>query len=149
MPIKPDLIAYSRLDQPCLVVEVKNTKHASENWATQFRRNLMAHGGFPVAPYFMLVTPQVLYLWRDSFGKWDEPPAAAVSTREALGMFLEALPHGRLDELALELITHAWLSSVASSAGPHDEPGQHDAWLQQTGLLDALKGGHVELEPAA
>jgi hypothetical protein len=31
--------------------------------AVQFRRNILAHGTFPSAPYFLMVFPDKFYLW--------------------------------------------------------------------------------------
>lgn len=149
MPIRPDLVVYSRHNEPSLIVEVKNKKDVSEGWARDFRRNLLAHGGFPRAPYFLLVTPEQLYLWSQGPDGLDAPPDAHASTRDTLKVFLDALPSERLDEVSLEMVTHAWLSSLAGPSLVRDDVGRQHQWLVDSGLFDSIEGGHVELEPAA
>lgn len=144
MPIRPDLMVYSRNNEPSVVVEIKNKKGASSEWARHFRRNLLLHGGFPQAPYFLLVTPDQLYLWKDAISNPDAPPTEASSTRETLQFFLDALPSDHVDELSLELVTQAWLSSLTEL---QDLPSER--WVIDSGLYDSIRGGHVTLEPAA
>jgi hypothetical protein len=149
MPIRPDLVIYSRDNEPSLIVEVKNKRAVSESWARDFRRNLLAHGGFPRAPYFLLVTPDQLYLWSPGSDGLDAPPDASASTRDTLKVFLDALPSERMDEVSLEMVTHAWLSSLAGPSLARDDVRRQHEWLVDSGLFDSIEGGHVELEPAA
>lgn len=149
MPITPDLVVYSRKNEPSLVVEVKNKKNASSDWARQFRRNLLLHGGFPSALFFLLVTPDRLFLWREQGRNQDVEPSAEVPTSETFKLFLEVLPSDRLDEVSLELITQAWLSSLADLSLRSEEIAAQHGWIEESGLLEAIRGGHVELDPAA
>ena len=52
MPLA-DIVGFDRSSQLKLVAEVKNRRDVTPEWATQFRRNLMAHGRvFPVLRRF-------------------------------------------------------------------------------------------------
>ena len=56
-------IAVSAPDERVqLVVEVKNVRGASPEWAAQLRRNLLVHGLVPNAPFFVGPTRSVLPL---------------------------------------------------------------------------------------
>jgi hypothetical protein len=55
-----DLAIYNRDGQLALVAEVKSKLNASAEWAAQFRRNILAHGTFPKAPYFLMAFPGCL-----------------------------------------------------------------------------------------
>lgn len=149
MPIGPDLIVFSKDNEPSLLVEVKNKKGASKGWAREFRNNLLRHGGFPRAPYFLLVTPDKLFLWGEDSVSPDAFPTAEVSTRDTLKVLLDRLPSEELDQLSLELVTHAWLSTIADATGLRDEIAEYHGWVIDTGLFDSIEGGHVELEPVA
>ena len=63
---RADLALYNRDGQLIAVVEVKNKLGTSAIWAAQLRRNILAHGGFQNAPYFLLMTPDRIYLWKDA-----------------------------------------------------------------------------------
>lgn len=149
MPIRPDLMVYTKDNEPSVVVEVKNKRGASSDWASQFRRNLLMHGGFPPAPFFLLVTPDQLYLWKDAVADPEARPTEAPSTRTAFQPFLDLLPSDELDELSLELVTQAWLSSLAELTDLPDEFSAQNRWLIDSGLYESVRGGHIELEPAA
>lgn len=149
MPIRPDLMVYSRENEPSVIVEVKNKRDASSDWARQFRRNLLMHGGFPKAPFFLLVTPDHLYLWKDAASDPEAHPTEAPSTRTAFKPFLEFLSSERLDELSLELVTQTWLSTLAGLSHLPDEVEARNRWLVDSGFYDCVRGGHVEFEPAA
>ncbi len=52
-----DLTTYDRDNKLALVVEVKSKLDATVSWAAQLRRNILAHGTFPNAPYFLMAFP--------------------------------------------------------------------------------------------
>jgi hypothetical protein len=58
-----DLSVDNRSGQLALVVEVKSKINASPEWAARFRQNILAHGTFPKAPYYLMVFPDRFYLW--------------------------------------------------------------------------------------
>jgi hypothetical protein len=51
-----DLIAYDQRGQALLLAIVKGSHDPSELWAAQYRRNLLAHGTLPAAPFFLIAT---------------------------------------------------------------------------------------------
>lgn len=61
-----DLALYNRHGQLTAIAEVKNKPGTSREWATQLRRNTLAHSGHYQAAFFLLVTPDRLYLWKNA-----------------------------------------------------------------------------------
>jgi hypothetical protein len=64
MRARPDIVVVSPDGRIQLVVEVKNHPGASEEWAADFRRNLVDHSILPQAEYFLLALPDHLFLRR-------------------------------------------------------------------------------------
>ena len=63
---RTDLALYGRNDRLTAVAEIKNKPGTSREWAARTRRNILAHGGSCGADFFILVTPDRLYLWKDA-----------------------------------------------------------------------------------
>jgi len=145
MPSTPDILIFSPDRQLEAVVEVKNRRNAGEEWAIQFRRNLLAHGLIPAVEYFLLVFPDTVYLWR---GKEAERPAASIPTPEALGRFFDVLPTDSSSESSLELVVSSWLQTLTASM-TEEEIAEVAKWLVDAGLYERIRGGHVERRPAA
>ena len=61
-----DLVLYNRDGKLIAVAEVKTKFGTSREWAAQLRRNVLAHGGYRNADFFLLVTPDKLYVWKDA-----------------------------------------------------------------------------------
>ncbi len=62
MSTRWDLAVYDSQHQLVLVVEVKSIAGASPEWAARLRRNILAHGTFPNAPFFLVALPDRFYL---------------------------------------------------------------------------------------
>ena len=147
-----DFAVYGPDGRLALVVEAKRRSGASADWAAEFYRNLVGHGRLPMSPYFLLALADRLYLWR---GETGDDAAAAVQwapdveadARRSLGPFVESAGLG-LDALSgrgLELVVLSWLESLVWPGG--GATGEDD-WVRSSGLLDAIRGGRVEVEPA-
>jgi hypothetical protein len=67
-----DLSVDNRDGQLALVVEVKRKTNASPEWAAKLRRNILAHGTFPKAPYFLMVFPDKFYLLCKSYQEYPK-----------------------------------------------------------------------------
>ena len=147
MSIKWDLTAYNRDSQLVLVVEVKSKLDTSPTWAAQLRRNILAHGTFPNAPYFLMAFPDRFYLWKNT-GSNHEPlePTYVIDARPILQPYFEqsGVTADQVSGQSLELIVASWLSEVI-----HKTPDELDAsqqWLIDSGLYDAVAGGSLDRE---
>ncbi len=139
-----DLATYSRDGQLILAVEVKNKLGTTPAWAAQLRRNILAHGVFPNAPYFLLALPDRFYLWNNSDSTPDLiPPTHVVDARSTLEPYFEragVFPN-QISGQSLELIVAAWLTELLHNE--HVELDSSQQWIIESGLRDAVYGGSL------
>jgi hypothetical protein len=142
-----DLAAYDQLGQPILLAEVKNTRQTSKEWATRFRKNLLAQGALPSAPFFLIATPEHLYFWRQEGPMSSEgPPDFTMDAVGELKPFFERFEQTpeRTGPQALELIFFSWLLDLTNRGRLRAKEDPSLRWLSESGLLDALKNARVE-----
>ena len=149
MSLIADMVAYSPDGQITLIVEAKSKTKTSRSWATRMRRNMLAHGVAPKSRFLLLALPDRLYLWKDA----ENTPDLLEPTYE-----LDAAPffqpyyaraHCSPDQLtaeSFELIVTSWLNELIRSGISANVPETERRSLQESGLLDAIKGGSVAVE---
>ncbi len=143
---KPDIAVYGAGGETVLVAEVKAKPRSSPEWAALLRRNLAAHS-LPQARYFMVATPDQLYLWAGKpLQSEPVPPDISVGTRELFEPYLSKadVAVSGLSEGGLELIVAAWLNELLGGYGADRLPPSAAEWFRSEGLLDALRGGRLE-----
>jgi hypothetical protein len=151
MAMKPDcgwdLSVDDRNGQLALVVEIKRKTNVSPEWAAQLRRNILAHGTFPKAPYFLMVFPDKFYLWSNAEAAQDQSePTYTIDASPILQPYFDraGVTPDQISGGSLELIITSWLGEIIYS---EQLPGQIDAsqqWLIESGLYAALVGGKFE-----
>jgi hypothetical protein len=146
MQARPDISVYAPDNTLKMVVEVKYRRGANQQWASHFRRNLLAHSQLPPADYFLLVLPEWAYLWRDELGL-EAPPTLQISTDEIVGTSTSGKAPVPADEQTLELAVKGWLNAVTSMT--REAATQRYHWVVTSGIFDGIRGGHVEYQPAA
>jgi hypothetical protein len=142
---KPDIAVFDAVGQTVLVAEVKAKPQSSPEWAALLRRNLVAYG-LPQAPYFMVATPEQLYLWAGKQLPAEPiPPDISVGTRELFEPYLSKaqVAVSSLSEGGLELIVAAWLNELVGGYEDNRLPPSAAEWFKSEGLLDALRGGRL------
>jgi hypothetical protein len=147
-----DLAIYDRDNQLIVVVEIKNKLSASPEWAARLRRNILAHGTFPKAPYFLMVFPDRFYLWTDAAAQLDQSePNYIIDARPILQPYFEqaGVSANQITSQSLELIVASWLGEVIHSEKLPEEIDQSQQWLLESGLYPAVAGGHFEHEAVA
>ncbi|MGB3238310.1 MAG: hypothetical protein WBB29_08440 [Geitlerinemataceae cyanobacterium] len=138
--------------QLALVVEVKSKLNTSPDWATRLRHNILAHGTFPKAPYFLMVFPDRFYLWTDTEVHLDgSEPTYTIDARPILQPYFEkaGVTDDRIRGESLELIVASWLGEILHSEKSPEELDESQRWLVDSGLYAALVGGKFEHEAAA
>lgn len=149
MSTRWDLAAYSRENQLVLVVEVKSKLDTTPEWAARLRRNILAHGIFPNAPYFLMVFPDRFYLWAHSLADLEAiAPAYVIDARPILQPYLEqsGITTEQVSEQSLELIVASWLNELIHTKKPPDEVDHTWQWLVDSGLYYAVAGGSLDYE---
>ncbi len=152
MNTRVDIALYARNGQLTVVVEIKNILGTSRTWATQTRRNILAHGGSCDVIYFLIVTPDRLYLWKNA----GTNPAQIPPTYE-VDMQLEFAPYFKSAGLepnhirghAFELLVGAWLSDVTRSGKATGQFDNECSWLNKSGFRAAVKDGRIKFDAAA
>jgi hypothetical protein len=156
MAIRPDsvwdLSVDNRSGQRVLVVEVKRKTNVSPEWAAKLRRNILAHGSFPKAPYFLMVFPDKFYLWSNSEADQEQSePTYTIDASPILQPYFEraGIISAQISGYSLELIVASWLGEIIHSDQLPDNIDAAQQWLVESGLYDALVGGKFEHEAAA
>ena len=152
MYARADLALYDPGGQLVALAEVKNKRGTSREWAAKTRRNLLALGGFGDADFFLLVTRDRLYLWKDAGTDPVElPPTHEVDAEETLSPYFEraGIDPGNVGGHAFELIVATWLGDVMWSAVSAQGRGDDGDWLARSGFRAAVEGGRIEYEAAA
>ena len=144
-----DLALYDRSGRLTAIAEVKNKLGTSREWAARTRRNLIAHDRAYSADFFLLVTPDRLYVWKGAgIEPIQDPPTYEADTRPGLAPYFESagVDPRYVSGHAFELLVGAWLSDLIRSAETAGESSNDQDWLAKSGLRTAVKGGHVEYE---
>jgi hypothetical protein len=152
MSARPDIAAYSPEKKLVLVVEVKNRRSASPEWAAQMRRNLVAGSVVPSSQYFLLALPDVFYLWQTAPGRQpDALPDYSIDPAPLLAPYVDQtqVSIGDISEQGLELLTSAWLQDLMSADMSKERTNPALSWLFDSGLFDAIKNGSIIMDAAA
>ena len=144
-----DLIAYDHRGQALLLAIVKGGSHdTSELWAARYRRNILAHGTLPAAPFFLIATPERMYFWRQrDSGPAEELPQFTLDATNELGPYFQraGLTPKKARGETLELIVFYWLNDIAETGQLRAKEEPSIGWLSESGLLEALGRAHIEL----
>jgi hypothetical protein len=144
-----DLVAYDPNGQIAALVEVKGRTGRPRDWATQVRRYMLARGAIPNSRYLLLVLPDKLYLWKDADNARElVEPTYEIDAGPLFQPYFESagVSPPRLSPEAFELVVTAWLNSLVHSGIPENMPDQQRRVLEQSGLLEAIRGGSVAVE---
>ncbi|WP_093389173.1 hypothetical protein [Rugamonas rubra] len=146
MSFLSDIAVYSADRQLQLVVEIKGMPSSDEQWAAQFRRNLLTHYAVPPAPFFLLVLPDQLYLWTAKHGETSALPDYHAKTWSALKRYLPHAQQGAISKRGLELAVQSWLSDLTNSDDATKANGAEPRWLADSGLSEAIRTGSMQVE---
>lgn len=142
-----DLSVDNRNGQLVLVVEVKRKTNVSPEWAAELRRNILAHGTFPNAPYFLMVFPDKFYLWSNAEADQEQSePTYTIDASPILQPYFEraGVTADQISRGSLELIVTSWLGEIIHSDQPPEKIDASQQWLIESGLYAALVGGKFE-----
>ncbi|MBW4657054.1 MAG: hypothetical protein KME15_00110 [Drouetiella hepatica Uher 2000/2452] len=147
-----DLSVRDRNGQLALVIEVKGKTNVSPEWAARLRRNILAHGTFPKAPYLLMVFPDKFYLWAGAEIHLDQSePDYIIDARPILQPYFEqaGVRGDRISGQSLVLIVESWLGEIIYSKKSFETLNDSQHWLIKSGLYAALAGGKFEHEAVA
>jgi hypothetical protein len=141
--MKPDFMLYTKSNELLLVVEVKAIRNEDEQWAVKLRRNLIAHGAVPESPFFLLVLPEHVYLWKDAPA--EASPNVVSDTKHILRPYLSKFgEHAlHLSESSLELAVRSWLNDIADPTRHKTATADENKLLEESGLATRMRHGAV------
>ncbi|MCY4548471.1 MAG: hypothetical protein OXC28_08890 [Defluviicoccus sp.] len=152
MHVRADLALYDPAGRLVALAEIKNKRGTSRGWAAKTRRNILAHGGISDVDFFLLITPDRLYLWKDAgTDPVEVPPSYQAEADSLFSPYLEGagVDPRSVGGHAFELIVSAWLSDVMRSAVSTNGHGDDRSWLARSGFHAAVKDGRIEYDAAA
>ncbi len=147
---RPDIAIRDAQGKVIAIIEVKGQETITGERAAQVRRNVLAHSPVPPVPFFAVVTPTTGYIWRtgpsfDSDQSFARLPDATFSTEGVIQRYLpEPRPTRIRNGPQLELVFYQWLTELTHGV-PTDKSDAYEA-LSKAGLVDAAKGGFVDLQ---
>ena len=147
-----DLSVENRNGQLALVVEVRSKINASPEWAARLRRNILAHGTFPQAPYFLMIFPDRFYLWSDAQVLSEQgEPTYSIDAGPILQPYCQqaGVRADQISRQSLEMIVASWLAGIIHSEKSPEDVEQSQRWLVDSGLYAALSGGKFARGAAA
>lgn len=147
-----DLAVYDRNGQLIAVVEIKNKRGTSREWATKLHHNLLTHEGCSQAEFFLLVTPDQLYLWRNADSLPSlAPPTYEIDAQPIFAPYFERTGASPADISgnAFELIVTSWLEELARSHEPTETLAAKQPQLAESGFLTTVRDSRIAYEEAA
>src|SRR3990170_2707502 len=145
MEEKPDISVIGPDSERKLVVEVKNKRDATDEWAARLYQNMRAHSSLLASPYFLLAVPDTIYLWKNEPGESSSEPLYKAVLSEAISSLIDDIEPYQIGSsgLGLELLVSTWLNTLAISSAEELHANPSSDWLFDTGLFDAIKDGTI------
>ena len=143
-----DFVAYDREGGVVLLAEAKSRLGTSEGWAARLRRNMLSHGVLPWAKYFLIATPERMYLWKQQRpNPADVPPEYTIDAATVFQPYFERLHQepSEIGEEAFELLVATWLTDIALYGDQNLKQDPSSVWLSE--LTGSLQQARIEMNP--
>ncbi len=146
--LRPDILITDHDGNPVAAIEIKNRENLTPEVAAVLRRNLTMHGYAPHTSYYMLLSQDIGYLWKNPKPQdLDAQPDYQFPLNNVISRYLRSEPPRRLSGAELELVLLQWLIELTvRSAKPTEEP---ERTLARAGFDEAIRGGRVVAEAVA
>ncbi len=144
-----DMVLYDSDGHIKLIVEVKGRTNTTRSGAQQVRRNMLAHGAVPDSRFLLLAFPDRLYLWKDADNTQESAePAYEIDAAPFFRPYFEkaGVSPGEVSRQGFELIVTSWLNELVNWGISDNVPEPQKRSLQESGLVEAVKGGRVAVE---
>jgi len=143
-----DFVAYDRDGRVVLLAEAKTRLGTSGDWAARLRRNMLSHGTLPWAKYFLIATPERMYLWRqERSNPADVPPEFTIDAANVFRPYFQKLHQepSKIGPEAFELLVLTWLTDIARSGEYKLKQEPSSVWLSE--LTGSLQQARIEMNP--
>jgi hypothetical protein len=143
---KVDFIVESPEYTIQLAAEAKALRNLTSGDAAQLRRNLLAHGTAPPANFFLLLSPEHFYLWKDGKTVDVLPPDYTIEAPPILQRKTGEVPVARLTSISFEMVAFSWLDEVIHCPTKDQAAEIAGTWIVESGLYDAIRNGVLKTE---
>lgn len=142
-----DILVTNAEMQP-IVVEVKNKEHLTREDAVRLFRDLTAYAALPAAPYVLVISQEVGFLWKDPLVTSPMPPPLEFPMDEVIGRYVPDIsPSRRLRPQELQVASARWLLQLTGIGA--DDRTSAERMLRDVGFIAALEGAIVIPNPYA
>jgi hypothetical protein len=142
-----DLVIKNPRGRPIAVIEVKNMQNLSRDEAIAIRHDLFDYGFTSQVPYFLLLSQEVGFMWKESKQKNpDAPPTYEFPMDKVITRYLRRNPGRRLYGEELEILLFRWLISLVTET--QEDTEEPEKTLARSGFSELIRGAEVLLEEA-
>ena len=142
-----DMIIYGPNGQINLLIQVKNKRGTSHDWAAQVRKDILANKEIPETNLFLLALPDHFYLWKNSEKMPPEiypshsinPNPLLTPYYKKIGIAPEKLSADSFELIIFSLINELKMTKTVSS----DIPKETRNWLLDSGIFNAINNGRI------
>lgn len=140
-----DILIQSLEGDTIAVVEVKNLRDLTRDEAIQIRRSLVDYGVPVQVPFFMLLSQDIGFLWKDSkYENLDAPPMYTFPMGNVVARYSDRKPGERLYEAEFEILALRWLNHLTIKAYSNSE--EPEKTLALSGFIEAIEGAYALFE---
>lgn len=137
-----DLVIQNEEGFPVALIEVTNPRHLSLDTAMEIHRYIMERGLLGYTPYFLLLSQDKGYLWKNTKNENpDSLPDYEFSMEKVVNRYMKDLMGQRLYTEVLEFLVLQWLTIMAGSETNSGEEPENI--LAESGFNDSIKGASV------
>lgn len=141
-PHRHDIILQNPDGQFIAVIEVKNLPNLSRDVATMIRSNSMTYSLLPQTPFFLLLSQDKGFLWKEAWREGPEtPPGYEFPMNHVVSRYLKREPEDRLYEIELEFLAMQWLRDMA--AGKQKTIEEPEKTLALAGFNESIKDASI------
>lgn len=142
---RPDILIQTAEGETVAIVEVKNIANLTREEAIQLRRNLARYGVPFQAPFFLLLSQDVGFMWKDSkVENLDSAPDYEFPMAGVVARYSHRRPGERLYEEEFELLVFQWLNSLA--VRPRENVEEPEKTLMLARFIEAVRNASILLE---
>jgi hypothetical protein len=142
---RPDLVIENADGHLIAVVEVKSRLNLSSDVATEMRRNIMERGLPAHIPYFLLLSQDIGYLWKETNQNGSsEAPTYVFPMDKVVARYAKRVFDRRLYETELSLLVLQWLTHLSMEGSETSE--EPERTLALSGFSDSIKNAAVLIE---
>ena len=136
-----DILIQSPDGDTIAVVEVKNLRDLTPDKATEIRHNLAYYGVPAEVPFFMLLSQDVGFLWKNStYENLDALPTYTFPMQNVVARYSDRKPGERFYELEFEILVLRWLNHLTIKE--YSDSQEPEKTLELSGFIEAIEGAY-------